>query len=142
MRRERLIEVMRILLGAIYCFSGFSKTIDLHSFENVIAHFEVAPSGLIIPTATIIVSTEMILGVALLLGFRVRFASMLLGYMTLLFLLVVTVVFINGKSVECGCFGKSDSEVVGIGVIGRDIVLIICCAWLAWQEHGDEIATE
>lgn len=80
-----LALVARILLAAIFISAGFSK---LMGFDGVTAY--IASKGLPIPMvlAGLTIVLEIVGGLAIILGYKVRIAGLLLGLFTLLAALI------------------------------------------------------
>lgn len=107
-----LIISFRILLGIVFIFSGFVKGIDLMGsaikFDDYFIAFGLyflLPVSL--PLAVFLVSTEFIIGISLLFGFRTYYGT----WGVLIFLAVFTpltlgLALFNPVS-DCGCFGDA-----------------------------------
>lgn len=107
-----LINLARLLLGAVFVFSGFVKAIDpLGTSYKIKDYFEAFDwtffSDLSLMMAVLLAATEFFLGAALLLGIWKKTVSLLL----LLFMSVVTpltlYLAIKNPVTDCGCFGDA-----------------------------------
>ena len=107
-----LIIFFRIVIGAIFIFSGFVKGIDLAGsaikFEDYFVAFEMdflIPVSL--PLAIFLVSTEFIIGISLLFGFRTYWGAWgVLIFMSVFTPLTFVLALFNPVS-DCGCFGDA-----------------------------------
>jgi uncharacterized membrane protein YphA (DoxX/SURF4 family) len=132
-----LLQVLRVIVGVLFIFSGIVKANDPSGLANkMIEFFE--PSVLNIPFliphalafSVIMIACEIILGVTLLIGFAWRiFAWPMLGlniFFTFLtaYIYYWDVIMHSSKVRECGCFGDcikiSNSE-----TFWKDVVLLI-----------------
>ena len=107
-----LIIFFRIVIGAIFIFSGFVKGIDLAGsaikFEDYFVAFGMdflIPVSL--PLAIFLVSTEFIIGISLLFGFRTYWGAWgVLIFMSVFTPLTFVLALFNPVS-DCGCFGDA-----------------------------------
>ncbi|MCK4630792.1 MAG: DoxX family protein, partial [Bacteroidales bacterium] len=109
---ESLIIFFRIVIGAIFVFSGFIKGIDLQGsaikFDDYFVAFGMdflIPASL--PLATFMVSTEFIIGISLLFGYRTYWGAWgVLIFMAAFTPLTLGLALFNPVS-DCGCFGDA-----------------------------------
>ena len=107
-----LIIFFRIVIGAVFIFSGFVKGIDLAGsaikFEDYFVAFGIdflIPVSL--PLAIFLVSTEFIIGISLLFGFRTYWGAWgVLIFMSAFTPLTLILALFNPIS-DCGCFGDA-----------------------------------
>ena len=107
-----LIIFFRIVTGAIFIFSGFVKGIDLQGsaikFDDYFVAFGM---DFLIPAsftlAIFLVSTEFIIGISLLFGFRTYWGTWgVLIFMSAFTPLTLILALFNPVS-DCGCFGDA-----------------------------------
>lgn len=125
----------RMILGGIFIVAGFAKLLDGEDFLTTVQRLGFVPVGLILPSITLIVQSEIWLGLALVVGFRTRMVAALLSGLISVFVFVIVFALLRGTVVECGCFGPLDSEQIGIGVIIRDTLLMGGCLWISLQRE-------
>ncbi|MCH7657819.1 MAG: DoxX family protein [Bacteroidetes bacterium] len=107
-----LIISFRILLGIVFIFSGFVKGIDLMGsaikFDDYFIAFGLdflLPVSL--PLAIFLVSTEFIIGISLLFGFRTYYGILgILIFMAAFTPITLGLALFNPVS-DCGCFGDA-----------------------------------
>ena len=107
-----LIIFFRIVIGAVFIFSGFVKGIDLQGsaikFDDYFVAFGIdflIPVSL--PLAIFLVSTEFIIGISLLFGFRTYWGAWgVLIFMSAFTPLTLILALFNPVS-DCGCFGDA-----------------------------------
>ena len=116
---------IRLIAAAIWLAAGIAKIADLTAFKQEVAAYDVAPTGLVEPTAYALPLVEVALGIYLVVGLLVRPAAALSTALMLLFIGVQAQAWARGLSIECGCFGGLSKETVGAGTIVRDILLTI-----------------
>ncbi len=109
---KNLLIVARILLGTVFIFSGFVKGVDpmgsTYKFIDYFTAFGMSSlSPLAFPLAVLLNAAEFTMGLALVLGTRMREASwavlLFMGFFTILTLILALT---NAVS-DCGCFGDA-----------------------------------
>ncbi len=102
----------RIFIGAIFIFSGFVKGIDpLGSTYKFIDYFEAFHLGFLgfiaFPAAILLSTGELVIGINLLLGIRMRLTSYALLAFMLFFTIITLILAIYNPVTDCGCFGDA-----------------------------------
>lgn len=105
-----LISISRIIIGVLFIFSGLVKANDplglsykmQEFFEVWNMHFL---NNYTLAFSIIMIAFEIIAGVAVLLGWRMRLFSWLLLVLILFFTFLTGYALFSGKIRECGCFG-------------------------------------
>ena len=134
---KRLVNIARIIVGVLFIFSGLVKAIDpLGLAYKMQEFFEAwAASGIMINLmgelngqallfSIVMITLEVILGVALLLGWRKKIVSWLLLLLMLFFTFLTSYVLFSGKIRACGCFGDC-IPLTPIQTFTKDIVLLL-----------------
>lgn len=117
-RMKSIISVLRLLVGILFIFSGLVKAIDpLGLAYKMQEFFEVwAQSGFLpglmhvmndfaLPFSILMISFEIVAGVAVLVGWRMRLFSWLLLLLIIFFTFLTGYAYLSGKFRSCGCFG-------------------------------------
>ena len=122
----------RVLLGAIFLYSGISKSLDLSYFAKVIDAFGLLPSGITYAAGLVIVIAELVLGLGIILDRRGALGGLLL--MLTGFIAVAGYAIFMGYDIDCGCFGPGAPEAEAFAslrtVIVRDAVMVGGIAYL------------
>ncbi len=134
---------LRLVLGGVFGFAAILKLRDPQEFVFSIKAFDifdpVAHDYLIKLLAFGIPWAELLIAVALILGFWARGAATLLAVQLLGFTLGILKVIAEGKEIKCGCFGDYEwpcSSPVGWCHVGRNAVLFASSLVLAWRGAG------
>lgn len=109
-----LVNIARLILGAVLLFSGYVKAIDplgtLYKMEDYLAALGMAgalPSWAVLIAAIALAALEFTLGVCVLLAIRRRLtAHLVVALMTVMTLLSVWIVAAEPVE-DCGCFGDA-----------------------------------
>jgi len=129
-----LIAIARVLVGVLFIFSGLVKANDplglsykMQEFFEVwgihwLDHFTLAFS-------LIMIVFEIVAGVAVLLGWRMRLFSWLLLLLIVFFTFLTGYAYLSGKVRECGCFGDCIPLTAGQSFT-KDLVLLVLILFL------------
>ena len=109
-----LVQIARILVGALFIFSGFVKLVDpigsQYKFEEYFSE-GVLNMEFLIPFALIfsivLIVAEILLGVMILIGYKSKFTVWSLFFLTLVFLFLTWYSAHYNKVTDCGCFGDA-----------------------------------
>src|ERR1043166_7162908 len=122
-----IVNTIRIIVGVLFIFSGLVKANDPPSLSYKMKEFfELWDSDLqkssffvkdtlinffqflheySLALSVVLISFEIIAGVALLLGWRMKIFSWLLLLLTIFFTFLTGYAMYSGKFTNCGCFG-------------------------------------
>src|SRR4030042_5107867 len=127
---NRVTTVIRFLLGGMLVFSGVLKIFEPDSFAEVIARYDIIP-GIVTPYAAVIIPVlEVLLGLLLIVGFRIRASACLSMILMAVFTVAVAVTLARGRRFDCGCFeakriGLEFDEIVSSWLVIRDLIFFI-----------------
>jgi len=134
---KQVVNISRILVGSLFIFSGLVKAIDpLGLAYKMQEFFEVwANEGFLknlmhglneqaLLFSILMITLEVVLGIALLLGWRTKMVTWLLLLLTLFFTFLTSYVLFSGKIRACGCFGDC-IPLTPIQTFTKDIVLLV-----------------
>ncbi len=102
----------RIILGIVFIFSGFVKTIDplgsAYKFSDYFNAFRLEfLDGLALPLAILLSAFELTLGIVLILGYRRKIVYWILMWFMSFFTVLTFVLAIFNPVTDCGCFGDA-----------------------------------
>ncbi|MBN2040169.1 MAG: DoxX family membrane protein [Spirochaetes bacterium] len=131
-----ITAMLRIFLGLLFIYSGFFKALDPGNFARIILQYDVFPEILAPYGAIVMPFLEMVIGILLLSGFRIKSTSLLSSFLLTFFIIIISINVYRGNTFNCGCFELNRfeiSEEIGIPLIIRDIVfllmqLLVLCA--------------
>jgi uncharacterized membrane protein YphA (DoxX/SURF4 family) len=129
-----LISIIRSLVGVLFIFSGLVKADDplglsykmqeffevwnFHWFDHVTLAFSI-----------LMIVFEIVAGVALLVGWRMRLFSWLLLLLIIFFTFLTGYAYLSGKVRECGCFGDCIPLTAGES-FAKDLILLLLIVFL------------
>jgi putative oxidoreductase len=125
--------IVRILLGAIFLYAGILKATDTMAFAGSIEAYRILPYFGNYLVAATLPWLEILCGVLLVTGWRVRVAATMSVLMNLVFITALLSAIGRGLEIDCGCFkqGAKDSP---FSAIVRDILFIAMAVLVLWQE--------
>lgn len=131
---KQILAVTRGLVGALFIFSGLVKADDplglsykMQEFFDV-WNFHVF-DHLTLLFSMIMIVFEIVAGVAVLVGWRMRLFSWLLLLLMIFFLFLTGYAYLSGKVHECGCFGDCIPLTAGESFV-KDLVLLVLVLFL------------
>ena len=139
--RRAVIWIGRLLLGGIFIYAGYSKiflpntnfwpffilkfsiTMNISHFADQVAAFKMLPPWGVQFVANTLPFTEIILGLLLLIGWRLRIWAPVLTVIMLGFFGVVLRAYLLHMDINCGCFATP--EPIGLRKILEDAALSV-----------------
>jgi len=121
---------LRIVLGLIFLYAGWAKTMASDQFLLALVPFTFVSGELLPWIAFILPTIEIVGGLLLLAGFR-RIGGGIILLLCLLFIGVLSWALLNDIIVACSCFGHDETPSAGKMwlTVARDVVF--GCAALA-----------
>ncbi|WP_375240559.1 BT_3928 family protein [Polaribacter sp.] len=109
-----IIQLFRIIVGALFIFSGFVKLVDpigsQYKFQEYFSESVLNMEFLIpyaLPFAIILIVAEILLGVMILIGYKPKTTVWSLLIITVIFLFLTWYSAYYNKVTDCGCFGDA-----------------------------------
>lgn len=125
-----LVQLARIIVGALFIFSGFVKLVDpigsKYKFQEYFSEDVLNMEFLIpyaLPFAILLIVAEILLGVMILIGYKPKFTVFSLFILTLVFLFLTWYSAYYNKVTDCGCFGDA-IKLSTWGTFYKNIILI------------------
>jgi uncharacterized membrane protein YphA (DoxX/SURF4 family) len=136
-RRPWVAVLMRVLIGGVFVFSGFSKL--LLPYAEVVAliqQYQVLPGWLVSSTAMFLPWIEVGSGTALLIGFCTTPAALLIALQLLSFSALMVIVLVAGIPItDCGCFGHLGLPETPLQVLMRDLLMLGLLVPVFWRQR-------
>ncbi|OGC89561.1 MAG: hypothetical protein A2W25_14450 [candidate division Zixibacteria bacterium RBG_16_53_22] len=123
---RRLLLVSRLVLGIVFIYASYDKALNPLAFAQIIHNYRIMPPSLINISAIILPWIELLAGVLIIVGLRVRGANLILGGLLVFYIALLSVTAIRGININCGCFSTSASVRTNLVVDTiRDVVFLI-----------------
>lgn len=139
------VTIIRVLTGLLFIFSGLVKAIDpLGLAYKMQEFFEAwgqtsslrplmnALDGYAVGFSIIMITLEVVVGVALLLGWQKKLTAWILVLLMLFFTFLTSYVLFTGKIRACGCFGDC-IPLTPMQTFTKDIVLLLFAFFLLFN---------
>jgi uncharacterized membrane protein YphA (DoxX/SURF4 family) len=93
---KTVVLCFRLILAASFLAAAFGKLVDIERYSvQAVYFFVILPMFL----------ARLLCGLGLLFGVLTRLSALGIGLLSLSFFIAKTIVFLHGRSVNCGCFG-------------------------------------
>ncbi len=126
-----VVQICRILVGGLFIFSGLIKLNDPVGFSFKLEEyfgptvFDIAfLESLALPIAILVVIFEVLLGVFLLIGYRIKFTIYSLLAMIVFFTFLTWYSAYYNKVTDCGCFGDA-IKLTPWESFSKDVILLV-----------------
>ena len=144
---KSIVKISRFLVGILFIFSGLVKANDpLGLAYKMQEFFDVWAQGGFLPGmmhrmdnyalafSVLIIAFEIIAGVAVLVGWRMRIFGWLLLLLILFFTFLTGYAYLSGKFRSCGCFGDC-IPLSPFGSFIKDLILLVLILLIfAWRK--------
>lgn len=117
----------RLVLGGLFVYAGAVKSQDVTAFAGEVANYQLLPYAWNYLVAATLPYVEVLAGGCLLANRKVRPAALLIGALTLLFMVVLGSVLVRGLDIDCGCF-RPGSKTTPIAALLRDLGILLLAA--------------
>ena len=136
-----LYHLSRLILALVFVYAGAVKMHDVVAFAGYVAAYQILPYAVNYLVAATLPYVEFLAGLLLLLNVRIRPALVVIGSMTMVFMVALVSVLLRGLEIDCGCFDPGGGEDVTAGVaLLRDVglMILVVLAWWLRTSEGDE----
>ena len=124
LRRPITIRLCQIAIGLIFIVAGLAKIGDAAAFAKQVHNFRIAPVVLENLVAATLPWVELVAGVSLVIGLRARAGAVITTSLMAVFTLAVIAAVAKGLDIDCGCFGTSDGQAVGLTKIAQNFGML------------------
>jgi len=121
---EYLAFLFRIYIGWLFVYASLTKIPDPAVFAENVAAYQIVPYWGINLVAVILPMLELVTGLFLILGLRLKAAASILGVLLFVYTLAATVTVLRGLSISCGCYDTL-GDAVSWGKVGTDLVYLL-----------------
>ena len=115
---------LRIVLGGIFLYAGGLKTADPATFAGSVAAYNLLPTFGNYLVAATLPWVELLCGILLVVGYRVRAAALIVLLMNMVFVIALASAIIRGLDIDCGCFRQGGPKTTPWAALLRDLALI------------------
>jgi len=124
-----LLTASRVLIGGAFLWAAVTKVVDLSTFAEEIANYQLLPPAFVPWFAVMMPGIELVVGVLLVAGVWARGSAAIAATLLLVFIGALSQALLRGIDLRCGCFGGAD--VATWGTVTRDVALLVPAATVA-----------
>ena len=136
-----LTLAVRVFVGGFFLYAAIPKIAEPLAFATSISHYEMMPLWTVNAFALVVPWLEVLIGVALVVGYKLRTSSLIAGGLLLMFTGAVAWAIMHGLEIDCGCFGAEGGEEVSWYKVGKNLLMVAGCAliyfypksWLSFE---------
>lgn len=122
--------IIRFILGAIFIAAGIPKILDTASFAGAVYNYHLLPDIFINIFAITLPWLEVIIGALLIMGIWMPGTVIIYNLLMIAFIGALTFNTIRGLDISCGCFGSESGDIIDMGTIFRDIIILSASMYL------------
>jgi uncharacterized membrane protein YphA (DoxX/SURF4 family) len=131
-RRRWAMSWARVAFGIMFLAAAWPKFTDPEGFAMMVAQYQMLPSFTVNVFSLWLPALELVTGLVLIFSPWEREASVLLGFMMVMFIVALAQALMRNLGIACGCFdikGATDAGESWFALL-RDIVLMVPIAWM------------
>jgi putative oxidoreductase len=128
--------VLRLALGGLFLVAAAGKILDPVKFLGGISQYGLVSGWLLPFSAAAMPGVEVVSGLGLIFGWKVRANALLISGLLVLFMAAMGSAMARGLELDCSCFDLlgTGAATVGWGTQLRDLALLIPALWLAFRD--------
>ena len=121
-----LVVLFRLIVGITFIYASLDKIAHPDQFARVVYNYRILPGFFINIFAISLPWVELFCGLFLILGLFIESSSLLLGLFLISFTIALSVNFLRGVDIACGCFTTDpNAKKEGTWLLIRDVVLLL-----------------
>lgn len=122
-------------MGGLFIFAGLGKILAPLEFASSIYNYKLLPEIMIGLAAVTIPWIELLSGTALLLGFKIKGASLSISSLLVILISILIISAARGLDVDCGCFSGVERH-VGWLAIFEDLAMLSGALFIYFFDRG------
>lgn len=126
-----ILLLARLGLGITLLISGAAKATGRLKFEQSLYTFGFVPVAIVRAMSFAVPSTELLLGLMLILGLFARESAIATAFLISTFSVGVILNLLENRRIECGCFGSFSEKPISWWTVGRNLILVAGAALIA-----------
>ncbi len=121
-----LVLLFRLMVGITFVYASLDKIAHPDEFARAVYNYRILPGFLINIFAITLPWIEFFCGLFLILGLFIENASLLILFLSFVFALALSLNFLRGIDIACGCFTTDpNAKKVGTMHLIQDIFLLL-----------------
>lgn len=131
-----VLLLARLLLASAFIYAGATKVGDPVRFAADISNYHLVPWAVGVRFAFYLPWLEICGGIALFIFALRKGASLILGALTVVFIVASAIAKARGLDISCGCFGHVARNLPFAGHLALDVLLLALVAIVARADHS------
>jgi putative oxidoreductase len=142
LKTRYLPPLMRIALGGIFIYAALLKIADPVAFAGSVAAYRILPYFASYLAAATLPFLELICGLLLVSGYRVKGGAVIIAALNLLFMAALASAIVRGLDIDCGCFKQGGAKTSPWIALARDALFLVMAGYVIWKDtKGEGLAT-
>jgi hypothetical protein len=132
--------VFRLILAGIFLLSSYGKLVNIEEYSvNAIYNFNIMPVWLARPFGLVMPFIELLCALGLLGGVLTRLSGLGVSLMSLAFFIAKSIVLLQGRVIDCGCFGAVVETLASV-TIYMDIPMLLLGLYVMFSSQRHWVA--
>jgi uncharacterized membrane protein YphA (DoxX/SURF4 family) len=119
-----LTLALQVALAGVFLYSAYAKITDLYTFGEILRSYGIVPDALIKPLAVGVPLLELLFGIGLIIPQTARVSAVVIGLLSMFFMIALVANWGKVLPYGCGCFGPSEAKPVGWLDVGKDVLFL------------------
>ena len=119
-----LPAAVRVLLGSVFIYASLLKIADPVAFAGSVAAYKILPYFASYLTAAVLPFVELVCGLLLVCGYRVKGGALIIAIMNVVFMIALGAAIVRGLDIDCGCFKQGGAKTTPWTALLRDVVFL------------------
>ncbi|MGC4068246.1 MAG: MauE/DoxX family redox-associated membrane protein [Polyangiaceae bacterium] len=127
--------LLRLYLGGVFLVASLHKIAHPATFALDVATYQFLPLAVVNLFALTVPWIELLIGVALILGFRARAAALVCALLMVAFMIALGSALARGLDLSCGCFASQATarhDPISYRTMLRDAAWLLIALYVAW----------
>lgn len=130
------VLIARFFIGILFLYASIDKIKHPSEFAEIVANYQLLPYGIVNLFSLILPWVELICGIALIIGFRIKSCAFILSCLTFIFIIALGINIIRGVDINCGCFStEAKNNHSMISLLIRDILIFGLIIFLIKEKY-------
>jgi len=129
---KTVVLCFRLILAASFITAACGKLVNIERYSvQAVYFFVILPFFLARPFGLALPFIELLCGLGLLFGVLTRLSALGIGLLSLSFFIAKAIVFLHGRSVDCGCFGAFGGTAASVTIF-LDLPMMFFAMVVIW----------
>jgi putative oxidoreductase len=127
--------IVRLLIGALFVYSAVPHVLNTMGLASSIYNYRLFSSPIIGLSAAFIPWISLLAGLALIVGVKVRAASLIVSVLLVIFISLAVISIIRGLDIDCGCF-SGIARYTDWLTVSEDLIMLGCALFIFFFDRA------